>query len=159
MSKYLLYLIIPYNKNLYKRQPYYYIVNREYVNMRYLQALWMGVISFLAFGSLPPKYSSVHVIMTPILDKTIVEFFVVPHKDMEISPANLWKLTITSKGTTKTIDQFDPKIPGFFISIPSQGEGLIHYKLQSFVCTKDKKHCYSEIHRGSFNAQFVAYRQ
>ena len=111
-------------------------------------------------GFLPPKHSQLKVEASNKLTKgktTELLFKVVPNDNMLVTPEGPWKLTIKNHtglelpSATYQDKKFDQSIPGFTVKTKVVGDKVsFDYEVKSFICTKDKKRCYPELHKGKF---------
>ncbi len=121
-----------------------------------------SAISFALLCGFGVKHSSVEPKAKVSGDKVEIEVQVKPDAGMKLTPEGPWSLTFTQapglkleliegKYVSKT---FDEKIPGFKVSAPIDGKavsGKVDYELKAFVCTEDKKQCFPQQHKGSFD--------
>ena len=119
------------------------------------------ILSGFLCGFLPPKHSSLKIEpSTSELrqgQEVELKFIVVPNKDMMVTPEGPWKLTIKNQ---KGLDldkspyqnkSFNQAIPGFTLKTKVKDSTVsFDYEVKSFICTKDKKRCYPELHKGTF---------
>lgn len=89
----------------------------------------------------------------------IIEVKIYPLGNNVINTDGNWSLKIEKpigiqlKSEKFTKQQFDYKIPGYSFSykIVSKESASFDYVLMAFVCTKDKKICYFDRHKGTYS--------
>ncbi|RZA23734.1 MAG: hypothetical protein EOP10_11930 [Proteobacteria bacterium] len=122
----------------------------------------LSAISFALLTGFGPKHSSVEPKTKVVGDQLEIELLVKPNPGMKLTPEGPWSVTFTQAPGLKLdmkdgkfVDKtFDEKIPGFKILAPIDGKataGKIDYDLRAFVCTEDKKQCFPQQHKGSFD--------
>lgn len=91
-------------------------------------------------------------------------FIIVPNKDFAVNKEGPWKLELKTnqeiykfEKTEFKAKDLDMSIPGFqttFALLKKEaikGEETVGtYKFVAFICTKDKKQCFRDVHQGSF---------
>lgn len=129
-----------------------------------MKFLMTGLVLFAAASAsaFGVKHSSVEPKTKVVGDTLEIDLMVKPDKGMKITHEGPWSVTITSapglklemkdgKYVNKT---FVESIPGFKVVAPIDGKvssGKVEYDLRAFVCTEDKKQCFPQQHKGSFD--------
>ena len=126
-------------------------------------SLLFGSTAIFAFGS---QHSKLESKVTKTGNNVEVIFMVHANADMEITVEAPWSLDVSnmknlSSGDNNqiSINEFDPSISGMRLNAQLQNEAepfSFNYKMKAFVCTKDKKRCYPQTHKGTFVYDFKA---
>lgn len=122
----------------------------------------VSLTSFFFLSGFGIKHSSVESKAKVVGDNLEIELVVKPNEGMMLTPEGPWSVTFTqapglkldSKDGKYVNKTFDEKIPGFKVVAPIDGKaasGKIDYDLRAFVCTTDKKQCFPQQHKGSFD--------
>lgn len=123
------------------------------------------LVSALSFGFLTGfgvKHSSVEPKTKVVGDTLEIELLVKPDAGMKLTPEGPWSVTFTQAPGLKlemkdgkyVNKAFDEKLPGFKLTAPIESKvssGKVEYDLKAFVCTEDKKQCFPQQHKGSFD--------
>lgn len=122
----------------------------------------VSLLSFTFLTGFGVKHSSVEPKTKVVGENLEIEFQVKPNEGMKLTFEGPWSVTITeAPGLTlerkdgKFVNKvFDEKVPGFKVIAPIEGNvssGKVDYELRAFVCTVDKKQCFPQQHKGSFD--------
>lgn len=92
-----------------------------------------------------------------------LQFKIVPKPGLVVNEDGPWSLDITtSEKSSLTLmktkyskKEMDLKLPGVVVSYEKSGTEVssLDYKFLAFVCTKDKKKCYFDIHKGTYEVK------
>lgn len=119
----------------------------------------LGIFLITVLWGFGSSHSQVHTTISNQDQNLSIIFSVKANEDMEITQQAPWSLTIinpkdidrSEEGDIK-ITGYDEKVSGFTFQPkikPNINEGSFDYVLKAFVCTKDKKRCYPQTHRGT----------
>lgn len=122
----------------------------------------VSAISFAFLTGFGAKHSTVEPTAKVVGDQLEVEFMVKPNAGMMITHEGPWSVTIVQAPGLKlemkdgkyVNKAYDDKVPGFKVVAPLDGKvssGKVDYELRAFVCTVDKKQCFPQQHKGSFD--------
>lgn len=123
--------------------------------------LFAALSSSTLFG-FGEKHSQVETKTVVVGQNLEIEVLVKPDADMVISRDAPWQMVFTQAPGLKLEMQdgkfvskaFDEHLPGFKVSAPIAADsksGRIDYDIKAFVCTKDKKQCFPQQHKGSID--------
>ncbi len=116
-------------------------------------------VFLMAFGE---KHSEVEITSKRLDKKIEVEFKVKAHNDYLITLEAPWSIELSKPEGISFSNKKDvfkskkmiEKIPGFKETVELQDgakESSFDYKIKAFVCTKDKKRCFPQSLKGSYN--------
>ncbi len=127
-----------------------------------LRALALSAISFAFLCGFGEKHSSVETKTSVKGDQLTVDVLVKPDPGMHLTKDGPWSLTLTdtkglkleAKDGKYVTKSFDESLPGFQVQAPIEAgvsSGHVNYDIKAFVCTEDKKQCFPQQHKGSFD--------
>lgn len=125
----------------------------------FLLFLTLSSPTVFGFGE---KHSQVETKTVVVGQNLEIEVLVKPDANMVISKEAPWQVAFTQapglnlemKDGKFVSKVFDEKLPGFKVTAPIASDaksGRIDYDVKAFVCTKDKKQCFPQQHKGTID--------